>query len=95
MLKVVARAVVKPGNEEKFIEAAREMVAKTRAEEGNISYTLVQGVENPALLTFLEEWRDEAALQEHLATEHFTRIVKILGDMQDGPTQLDLYKVVI
>ena len=94
MLTVVARAKVKPENQAKFVELAQEMVAKTRAEEGNISYTLLEGVGDD-LMTFLEQWQDKKALDLHMRTEHFQRIVKLLGDLQDGPAQMDLYTVKI
>lgn len=94
MLIVVARAVVKPENKAKFIEAARELVEKTRQEPGNISYTLLEGVEAD-ILTFSEQWRDKAALEEHFATEHFQRLIKVLGALQEGPAQMDMYTVAI
>lgn len=94
MLLVVARAVVKPENKAKFIELAQELVAKTRQEPGNISYTLLEGLEED-LLTFSEQWKDKAALEEHFASEHFQRLIGQLGALQEGQAQVDLYKIAI
>lgn len=94
MLIVIARAEVKPENQDKFITIAKELVTKTREEPGNISYTLLQGLEEN-LMTFSEQWKDKDALEAHLSMEYFKRIVPKLGELQDGPTKLDVYTVVV
>lgn len=94
MLIVIARAVVKPENQEKFITIAKELVTKTREEPGNVSYTLLQGLEDN-LMTFSEQWKDKAALEEHLNMEYFKRIVPRLGALQEGSTQMDLYTIAV
>lgn len=94
MLVVIARAEVKPENQDKFITMAKELVTKTREEPGNVSYTLLQGLEEN-LMTFSEQWKDKAALEEHFNMEYFKRIVPRLGELQEGPAKLDIYTVVI
>lgn len=94
MLIVIASAEVKPENQAKFITIAKELVTKTREEPGNISYTLLQGLEEN-LMTFSEQWKDKAALDAHLNMEYFKRIVPKLGELQEGPTKLDIYTVAV
>ena len=81
MLKIVAKMQVKEGCAEKFKETARELVAKSQAEEGNIYYTLNVSNEDPNVLAFLECWKDKAALDIHEKTEHFTSILPKLGEL--------------
>lgn len=94
MLIVIARAEVKPENQDKFIAIAKELVTKTREEPGNIAYTLLQGLEEN-LMTFSEQWQDKAALDEHFAKEYFKRILPKLEALQEGPAKLDVYTVTV
>jgi quinol monooxygenase YgiN len=50
-----------------------ELIAPTRAEEGCIRYDLWQDQADERLLTFVEEWSNEAALMTHLDTPHVAR----------------------
>ena len=91
MIKGVARALVKPECKDAFLALAREFVALNRRENGNISYDLFIGLENPCLMTFIEEWSDRNALERHLASAHFRRIAPQFAAMQQAPTQADIY----
>ena len=50
-----------------FIKIAREVVDKTRKEEGCLRYDLLQDVYNPNAFHFIEEYRDSAAFAAHRA----------------------------
>jgi quinol monooxygenase YgiN len=80
-VKIVAVFDVKPEYVNKFVEMAGEMVKASQAEPGNITYTLNSCAENPTVYTFIEVWRDLDAIEEHNASEHFTRLVPMLGAM--------------
>ena len=80
-VKIVAVFDVKPEYVNKFVEMAGEMVKASQAEPGNITYTLNSCAENPTVYTFIEIWRDLDAIEEHNASEHFTRLVPMLGAM--------------
>lgn len=91
MIKGVARLKVKPGNKEAFMALAREFVALNRLEAGNISYELFENTADPFIMTFIEEWEDNAALERHLASEHFLRLAPQMTALQEGPTQAETY----
>lgn len=74
-IKIVAVNHVRPECVAEFKKAAAELVDKSRAESGNVFYTLNQCAEDSTVLTFIECWRDQAAIDSHNASEHFTRIV--------------------
>jgi quinol monooxygenase YgiN len=46
----------------------------------------------PRLLTFLEEWEDQEALDKHMAAPHFTDIVPRLADCLEEPGEVTLYR---
>lgn len=93
MLILVAKAFLKEGNLEEFKKRATELVEKTRKEPGNISYRLLQGAENPNMVTFLEEWKDKEAMDIHFNSEHFQRILPLLFELQVEDSYPDIYKV--
>lgn len=69
MLQVRLRAA--DGRQEALIAAVHRMAAVTRGEEGCLRYDFYRDTEQSDGFLFVEEYRDEAALREHLASAHF------------------------
>ena len=84
MIKIVVNMPIKEGLAESFKATAKELVEKSAAEAGNIYYTLNESVENPGVFAIMECWKDQAAIDFHNATEHFTSILPKLVAMCDG-----------
>lgn len=96
MIKIIARNTVLEGKKEEFISLVKELVEKSRAEEGNISYDLWEDIKNPNVLTFIEEWKDQRAIEIHNATEHFTRIVPQIHELVEAEgSEVRLYSQVL
>ena len=74
MIKIIAKMLVKESEVEHFKELSKELVEKSRAEDGNFSYALNQSIKDPRTLAFIEFWRDQEAIDAHNASEHFRRI---------------------
>ena len=94
MIKIVAKMSVMEDKIEEFKAVAKELVEKSAAEAGNASYTLNQSLMDPKVLTFIEYWKDQDAIQSHNASEHFTRIFPIVAAMCDAPADIALYNEV-
>lgn len=92
MIKVVAKGNFIEGKIEEAIKLYEELVDKTRKEYGCISYNLYQDKLNHSILTVIEEWESEEALENHKNTEHFTRIVPLLGSLRNS-SELNIYKL--
>ena len=75
MLIIVAKNTLKSGCIDAFKEAAMPLIEASRAEEGNISYDLFEDINNPNVLTFIEKWENEAAIEIHNNSSHFLSIV--------------------
>ena len=71
MIKVVAKFEVESNKVDEFKQIASELIDKTRQEKGNISYELYQNNKNEQILTFIEEWKNQKALETHMETNHF------------------------
>ena len=79
MIKIIARRLVREECVEEYLRMTAELVAKSQAEAGCVTYTLNRCTENPRLFSFIEIWKDQAAIEAHNASEHFTRIVPRLA----------------
>ena len=91
MIKIVAKNTVKKENKADFINMAKELIEKSRAEEGCIFYTLNESLDGK-YLTFIEEWKDEKAIEIHNNSEHFKSIVPKLSQFKEGDMDVILYK---
>lgn len=81
MIKVIAHFYIKPELIEKTDVLFKELVEKSRLEEGCISYELFEAEGDASHFVFIETWKDKAILDAHGRTEHFTRIIKKLQEM--------------
>ena len=78
---IVARALVKEGQENAFIEAANAVIEATRKEPGCLHYSLYQSPFDPASFLFYEEYKDDAAIQVHAGSEHFKTFADAISNL--------------
>ena len=94
MIKVVCKAKLKPGVKvEEYLIIAREVVSETRKEKGCITYTLHEDINDPTILTTLEEWEDEEAINQHNKNEHVWKFVQELRKLRES-TEINIYREV-
>ncbi|MBC8530500.1 putative quinol monooxygenase [Gehongia tenuis] len=92
MIIIVAKSVVKPGCKAAYIAAARELIEKSQAEPGCLTYDLYEDLNDPSTLTMIEFWKDQAAIDAHNASPHFTTIVPKLAEFREGPGEVHFYQ---
>ena len=92
MILVVAEAVLKEGVERQFLAAARECIAATRKEAGNISYVLLKNFDLPGQFTFLEEWESKDSLEDHVNSAHFNAFSRSIQNLLSGKLQIKVYQ---
>jgi len=74
MKLIVAGSIrLPPQTLEGFRQEMQAMVQATRAEAGCIEYCYAEDVLDPGLIRVFEVWRDEAALDDHLLSNHMSR----------------------
>lgn len=76
MILVVANVYLKDGKQDDFLIAAKECIASTLKEPGNISYDLNINAFDFTRFTFVEYWNSKEDLDLHMQSEHF----KIFGN---------------
>ena len=94
-IRIVARDHLKPECREKANELLKELIECSRAEEGNIAYDYCQDVDHPEYYAMIEHWKDEEAVQKHMKSEHFTRIIPQLSEMAAEPGRMEVYRQVL
>ncbi len=92
MLVVIAELTVKPGKKNELFELAQAVIAATRAEEGCVSYTLLNDPYEETACSFVEEWTDKSALKRHLQAPHLLAWRQQSAPLVTGETKLTLYE---
>ena len=92
MLVVKAELKVKPDKKAELFLLAKDVIAATRAEEGCVSYSLMDDPHDPCACAFIEEWVDKAALQRHFATPHLAEWRKKSTELLTGKPVIKLYQ---
>ena len=95
MIKVVAKHYAQSDKMEKILELNKELVAETRKEEGCITYEVFLNVNDPSVYTMIEEWESRENLDAHMQSEHFKRIIPVVGQYLVKDTEVDIYKKVM
>ena len=94
MIRIVAQSVIKDDKREDYIQLAKELIEKSKQEQGCISYGLFQDINNPSIITFIEDWQNQKSIELHRNSEHFKRIVPLFADLRVSKGEVNLYKEV-
>jgi len=94
MITITAKHVVREDQVATFKDLAKELIKETHKEEGFVAYNLYEDIKQPNTLTFIEQWKNQAALDSHMASAHFKRLVPKLTDLLIGKPEFNLYKQV-
>jgi quinol monooxygenase YgiN len=94
MIKVVAKFVIKEEKVDKVKSITKELIEKTREEDGNIAYELYQDTDNPQIFSFIEEWKDKEALETHMGTDHFKKALPELESISAAEAEINTYKLI-
>lgn len=94
MIKIFAKLVLRPECVEHFQTIAKELVEKSLAEEGCVTYSLNRSKADPNTFAFIEIWKDQEAIDIHNASEHFTRIVPQFDALLAQPTPAEFFEQV-
>ena len=91
MIKIVAKNYIKKDKKDDFLKLAKDLIIESRKENGCIAYDIYESIDGKCL-TFIEEWKDEEAINSHNNSNHFKAIVPKLGELLDGGMDVVLYK---
>ena len=90
MISIVAKFTVNAGEESNFLKLVNDLGIASRAEEGCVEYVLHKDVQKPLTYCILEKWKDQAAIDSHNNSVHFTSTVpKIVAIAK---AEIDVYR---
>ncbi len=90
-LTVVARATAKPEKLTQVEQMLTGLVAPTRQEPGCISYVLHRSPEDSCSFLFVEKWRSQADLNEHLQKPYLQALVSQAEALLSGPLDVTMW----
>lgn len=92
-IRINCMLTVDAANRDKAVELCKQLVAASLGDEGVIDYDVLESVSRPTKLMIFETWKDQASLDKHSASIHFTTLVpqiQQLGNLEIK--QLELKK---
>jgi quinol monooxygenase YgiN len=90
---IIAKVNIKPDKVTDFVSAAKEIIAKSNQEAGCVFYQLYQDPYDHAKFVFVEEYKNQTAVDFHFATEYFKSFGSKIGDMISSPTDIRVINV--
>ena len=74
-LQLIARYVVRPGEEDEVKRLLGRLAAESTTEPGNLGFEAYAHLGDPRRILLLERYVDEGALAAHRETPHFRELV--------------------
>lgn len=93
MIVVVGRVHTDAERRDALVQAGETVAAASREEAGCLNYRLYQATDDPLALVFVEEWVDDAALQEHFRTEHIATFMRTITPLVTQPPDVQFHEV--
>ncbi len=89
MQAIIARLVIKPGEEETFENAARDMMAQVAANEPGCKLYVCSKAKEAQTYVFIERYVDDAAMAAHREADHFKAFGAKIGGILAGAPQIE------
>jgi quinol monooxygenase YgiN len=91
---ITAELDIKTDQVDKFLTEVQEVISKSKAEEGNASYNLFADLNEKNKFVFVEEWKSQAAVDTHFATEHFKKFNTLMEEVAASPAKIKIFEVI-
>jgi quinol monooxygenase YgiN len=92
-MMIVAKLNVKPEKVKAFTEAAKEIIEKSNKEPGCKSYQLYQDPYDNTKFVFVEEYKNQAAVDAHFASDYFKAFGPKISDLVAEPAKIKIISV--
>ena len=91
---LIVNIKVKAGKEKELETTFAPCIAATKKEPGCIAYELNRDPDEPTTYFMYEKFKNIAALEAHLQTEHIKTFLSKAGDLLASPPELKFFAVV-
>ncbi|MEU9168679.1 putative quinol monooxygenase [Streptomyces sp. NPDC048420] len=89
-IRIVADVTAHPGQAEELWRNLAELVEPTRKEAGNISYDILQDLDNPDHFLFYEEWESRDYFERHLESPHVADYDRVTRHLIAIPVRISI-----
>lgn len=80
MILIVVKWKIRPDKVDGWLEAIDEFTQATRSEDGNLFFEWSRSVDDPDTFVLVEGFRDGAAGEAHVGSDHFAKAMAWLPD---------------
>ena len=92
-MMIVAKLTIKPEKIKAFTDAAKDIIEKSNKEPGCKSYQLYQDPYDNTKFVFVEEYKNQAAVDAHFAADYFKAFGPKISDFVQGPAKIKIVSV--
>lgn len=92
-MMIIAKLSVKSEKAKDFTEAAKEIIENSNKESGCIFYQLFQDPYDNSKFVFVEEYKNQAAVDAHFAADYFKAFGPKIGDFILGQPEIKIITV--
>ena len=92
MITIIAKFDVKPSHIEEFTKCVINCVRETKKERGCLSYKFYQNRRDKSQFTFIEEWLNDTAIEEHNNAKHFMQFVDKITPLLNGEIKIEQFE---
>jgi len=95
LLTIIAFMNTAPGKEVELKAEREALIEPISQEDGLVNYAPHQGMKDPSIFSFYENWESVAQLDAHLENPHLVRFAGMIRDFLDenGLTMLRLQRI--
>lgn len=94
MITIIAKFDVMPDKTDEFINHAIEVTRETRRERGNLSYKILKSETHDGEFTFIEEWLNDTAIEQHNSSKHFVKFIDAIKPLIKGEVMIERFSKV-
>ena len=93
MITIISENIIEEQKECEFLTIVKQLIEKSRKEDGCISYTLHQNIQNPFHYCIIEQWENEHTISQHNNTEHFKTLVPQMKKCRAEQKQANHFRI--
>lgn len=92
MITIIAEFNVKAENTAEFIRHAADVTRETRKEKGCLSYKVLVSRTDKSHFTFVEEWLNDTAIDDHNKAAHFTKFINLITPLLNDEVKISQFE---
>lgn len=92
-MMIIAKVTLKADKADAFIEAAKDIIQKSNSEPGCSFYQLYRDPYDATKFVFVEEYKDQAAVDYHFSMDYFSAFGTQIADWVAAPAEIKIISV--